>query len=142
MTTTVAKLLARKRQLLERLQEDLGPNEREEIERLLEEIDTALTSLKRLARVRQAIRKADARRSLKPLLMRRPCLPCPRPGDDLKRIIRQRSLQRLRLIQGARIQTSYSSSVVRITGIALGMDQLDDGIFASLQDWGARLRGI
>jgi len=45
MTTTVAKLLARKRQLLERLQEDLGPNEREEIERLLEENDTALNQL-------------------------------------------------------------------------------------------------
>jgi len=45
MTTTVAKLLARKRQLLERLQEDLGPNEREEIERLLEEIATALNQL-------------------------------------------------------------------------------------------------
>jgi len=45
MTTTVAKLLARKRQLLERLQEDLGLNEREEIERLLEEIDTALNQL-------------------------------------------------------------------------------------------------
>ncbi len=45
MTTMVAKLLARKRQLLERLQEDLGPNEREEIERLLEEIDTALNQL-------------------------------------------------------------------------------------------------
>jgi hypothetical protein len=34
---------------------------------------------------------------------------------DLHRIIRQRSLQRLRLIPGARIQPSRSSSIVRIT---------------------------
>jgi len=41
--TTFAKLLARKQQLVERLQqEDLGPHERDEIERLLAEIDTAL----------------------------------------------------------------------------------------------------
>ncbi|MGE5157193.1 MAG: hypothetical protein ACM3OF_03500 [Gemmatimonas sp.] len=40
--TTLAKLLARKQQLLDRLQEDPGPNEREEIERLLAEIDEAL----------------------------------------------------------------------------------------------------
>jgi C4-dicarboxylate-specific signal transduction histidine kinase len=40
--TTLARLLARKQQLLERLQEDPGPHEREEIERQLEEIDTAL----------------------------------------------------------------------------------------------------
>jgi hypothetical protein len=31
--TTLAKLLARKQQLLERLQQDPGPHEREEIER-------------------------------------------------------------------------------------------------------------
>ena len=43
--TTLAKLLARKQRLLERLQEDPGPHEREEIERQLEEIDTALNSL-------------------------------------------------------------------------------------------------
>jgi hypothetical protein len=43
--TTVAKLLARKQRLLERLQEDPGPNEREEIERLLAEVDTALNLL-------------------------------------------------------------------------------------------------
>jgi len=43
--TTVAKLLARKQQLLQRLQEDdLGPHERDEIERLLSEIDKALNS--------------------------------------------------------------------------------------------------
>jgi hypothetical protein len=44
--TTFAKLLARKQQLVERLQqEDLGPHERDEIERLLAEIDTALDLL-------------------------------------------------------------------------------------------------
>ncbi|WP_201449804.1 hypothetical protein [Bradyrhizobium sp. Ai1a-2] len=43
--TTAAKLLAQKQQLLERLQEDPGPNERSEIERLLEQIDTALNLL-------------------------------------------------------------------------------------------------
>ena len=43
--TTLAKLLARKQQLLERLQEDPGPHERDEIERQLEEIDAALNSL-------------------------------------------------------------------------------------------------
>jgi uncharacterized protein Yka (UPF0111/DUF47 family) len=43
--TTLANLLARKQQLLERLQENPGPNEREEIERLLEQIDTALDLL-------------------------------------------------------------------------------------------------
>jgi hypothetical protein len=43
--TTAAKLLARKQQLLERLQEDPGPHERDEIERLLKEIDTALNLL-------------------------------------------------------------------------------------------------
>jgi hypothetical protein len=40
--------------------------------------------------------------------------------DDLKRVIGQWSLQRLRLVPCARIQTSRSSSVVRITGIAFG----------------------
>jgi hypothetical protein len=40
--TTVANLLARKQQLLERLQENPGPHERDEIERLLAQIDTAL----------------------------------------------------------------------------------------------------
>ena len=40
---TVEELLARKQLLLERLQEaDLGPNERDQIERLLAQIDTAL----------------------------------------------------------------------------------------------------
>jgi hypothetical protein len=43
--TTVAKLLARKQQLLERLQESPGANERDEIERLLAQIDTALNLL-------------------------------------------------------------------------------------------------
>ncbi len=40
--TTLAKLLARKRHLLDRLQEGPGPHERGEIERLLAEIDEAL----------------------------------------------------------------------------------------------------
>jgi hypothetical protein len=43
--TTLAKLLAQKQQLIERLQENPGPEEREEIERLLEKIDTALSFL-------------------------------------------------------------------------------------------------
>jgi hypothetical protein len=43
--TTVAKLLARKRQLLDRLQQDPGPNERAEIERLLADIDATLDLL-------------------------------------------------------------------------------------------------
>jgi hypothetical protein len=43
--TTAAKLLVRKQQLLERLQEDPGLHERDEIERLLKEIDTALNLL-------------------------------------------------------------------------------------------------
>jgi len=42
--TTLAKFLARKQQLLERLQ-DPGPHERDEIERLLAEIDEALNLL-------------------------------------------------------------------------------------------------
>jgi hypothetical protein len=40
--TTVARLLARKQQLLERLQESPGQHERDEIKRLLAEIDSAL----------------------------------------------------------------------------------------------------
>ncbi|MDI4232279.1 MULTISPECIES: hypothetical protein [unclassified Bradyrhizobium] len=43
--TTAAKLLAQKQQLLERLQENPGANERAEIERLLEQIDAALNLL-------------------------------------------------------------------------------------------------
>jgi hypothetical protein len=43
--STVAKLLARKRTLQERLESDPGPNEREEIERLLAQIATALSLL-------------------------------------------------------------------------------------------------
>jgi len=48
--TTVANLLARKQQLLDRLQEDPGPNERGEIERLLAEIDDALDLLEETGR--------------------------------------------------------------------------------------------
>ncbi len=47
--TTAANLLARKQKLLERLEENPGPNEREEIDRLLEKIDNALNLLDRTA---------------------------------------------------------------------------------------------
>lgn len=43
--TTAAKLLAQKQQLLEQLQQDPGPNERAEIERLLEQVNAALDQL-------------------------------------------------------------------------------------------------
>jgi hypothetical protein len=43
--TTIARLLARKQQLLERLEQDPGTSEREEIERQLEKIDIALNLL-------------------------------------------------------------------------------------------------
>jgi uncharacterized protein Yka (UPF0111/DUF47 family) len=46
---TVANLLAQKQQLLERLEDNPGPNEREELERLLEQIDTALDLLEKAA---------------------------------------------------------------------------------------------
>jgi len=46
MTTTLDKLLAEKQALLERLwEEDIGPAERDEIERLLENVEVALQSL-------------------------------------------------------------------------------------------------
>jgi hypothetical protein len=43
--TTLSKLLAQKQQLIERLQEIPDPEERSEIERLLEKLDAALDSL-------------------------------------------------------------------------------------------------
>ena len=43
--TSLAKLLVQKQQLLERLQEGPGAHEREEIQRLLREIDEALALL-------------------------------------------------------------------------------------------------
>jgi DNA-binding MarR family transcriptional regulator len=43
--TTAAELLAQKRQLIERLQEDPGPEEREQIEQLLAKINRALDLL-------------------------------------------------------------------------------------------------
>jgi DNA-binding MarR family transcriptional regulator len=43
--TTLAKLQAQKQQLIEELQGDIGPEERNQIERLLEQIDAALDSL-------------------------------------------------------------------------------------------------
>jgi hypothetical protein len=51
--TTAANLLARKQKLLERLEENPGPNEREEIDRLLEKIDTALNLLDRTGTSRE-----------------------------------------------------------------------------------------
>jgi len=43
--TTAAKLLARKQRLLERLEHDPGPNERAEIEQLLDQVNAALNLL-------------------------------------------------------------------------------------------------
>jgi hypothetical protein len=43
--TSRAKLLTQKQQLLGRLEENPGPNERAELERLLEKVDSALSSL-------------------------------------------------------------------------------------------------
>jgi hypothetical protein len=43
--TVIAKLRAQKQQLIDRLQERPGPQEREEIERLLQKVDTALQFL-------------------------------------------------------------------------------------------------
>jgi hypothetical protein len=46
MTTTMAKLLVNKEELLKRLeQDDLGPNERAEIEKILMKINIALNLL-------------------------------------------------------------------------------------------------
>jgi hypothetical protein len=45
MTTTLTKLLEQKQQLVERLQEDPGPEERERIEQLLAKINKALDLL-------------------------------------------------------------------------------------------------
>jgi len=44
MTTTLA---TKKQELIERLQENPGPEEREQIERLLEQINAALDSLEK-----------------------------------------------------------------------------------------------
>ena len=43
--TSLAKLLEQKQQLIERLEENPGPEEREQIERLLEQVNAALDSL-------------------------------------------------------------------------------------------------
>ncbi|MFC7698462.1 hypothetical protein ACFQX9_17430 [Bradyrhizobium sp. GCM10028915] len=43
--STTAKLLAQKQELLRQLESDPGPNEREEIERILTKIETALSLL-------------------------------------------------------------------------------------------------
>jgi hypothetical protein len=47
---TVAELLERKQILLERLEQEPGPHEREQIERLLVQIDAALDLLDESAR--------------------------------------------------------------------------------------------
>lgn len=51
--STVANLLAQKQRLLERLENDPGPNERDEMERLLAKIATALTWLESNDRVEE-----------------------------------------------------------------------------------------
>jgi hypothetical protein len=45
--TSIAELLTRKQHLLSRLEEFPGPNEREEIERLLETVDAKLNAVDR-----------------------------------------------------------------------------------------------
>jgi hypothetical protein len=45
MTTTMARLIAQKQELLERLEQNPGANERAEIEQLLTKIDEALSLL-------------------------------------------------------------------------------------------------
>lgn len=43
--STIEKLFAQKQQLMEQLASDPGPNEREQLERLLAKIETALSLL-------------------------------------------------------------------------------------------------
>ena len=45
VTSTAAKLLAQKQQLVERLEQNPGTHERDEIERQIEQIDSALNLL-------------------------------------------------------------------------------------------------
>ena len=45
--TNIATLLTRKQELLSRLEEFPGPNERDEIERLLKQIDAELNAVER-----------------------------------------------------------------------------------------------
>jgi hypothetical protein len=45
MTTTLARLLAKKQELIERLQENPGPAEREQVDRVLEQVNAALDLL-------------------------------------------------------------------------------------------------
>jgi hypothetical protein len=49
--TTVANLVARKQILLERMQNNPGPHDRDEIERLLAQIDIALELLDRSGQI-------------------------------------------------------------------------------------------
>ena len=62
--TTIAKLLAQKQRLLERLQEDPGPHVREEIDRLLAEIDAELNQLDDEMAKRDGYRRSDYHRCL------------------------------------------------------------------------------
>ena len=48
--SAIARLLAQKHELVERLHERPGPEEREQIERLLEQINAALDSLEDASR--------------------------------------------------------------------------------------------
>jgi hypothetical protein len=48
MTTTLARLLAKKEELIERVQENPGLEEREQIERLPEQVNAALDSLEKV----------------------------------------------------------------------------------------------
>lgn len=48
--TTIARLLAQKQQVLESLDDNPGPNERDELERLLQKINSALSLLEDQAR--------------------------------------------------------------------------------------------
>ena len=54
MTTMVTKLLAQKQELLQRLEEDPGPHEHDELERLLAKIHTALNLLDERSRGKPA----------------------------------------------------------------------------------------
>ncbi len=60
-TRTPAMLLAEKQQLVERLQQEPGPHERHQIERLLADIDEALNFLDQ-AQLPRSGRPANARR--------------------------------------------------------------------------------
>jgi len=54
MTIVVTKLLAQKQEVVQRLEDDPGPHEHDEIERLLAKIHTALNLLDELSRGKPA----------------------------------------------------------------------------------------